>query len=95
LRAQAEALIGVGTNSIGGFSFGLHGVVGLSCLAREILATWSFLSVLVCRRYQPCRVRGCVGVVVRRSAKMRRRCYTSPMASLRNDERCGGESAGE
>lgn len=44
----------MGTNSIGGFSFGLHGYGVLSCDGRVSLRARSFLSFLVCRRWQPC-----------------------------------------
>jgi hypothetical protein len=76
-----------GTNSIGGFSFGLHGYGGLSCNGE------SSCGVLPCVCVQA--ISGVQGVVVgwmradevRLRAKMGRQCYTSPWASLRNDER--------
>ena len=65
-------------------------MVTAACPVTGIILVESFLvCVRVCRRYQPCVVVvGWNGAdEVRLRAKMGRRCYTSPWASLRNDER--------
>lgn len=64
----------MGTNSIGGFSFGLHGDGGLSCKGRISCRARSFLPSL-------CAGCGSLAVVGGRgfSAKMRRQCSTSPV----------------
>ena len=49
---------GDGTNSIGGFSFGLHGYGGLSCNGNPCGV---LPCAYACRRYQPCKVVVVVG----------------------------------
>jgi hypothetical protein len=64
-------------------------MVTAACPVTGILVVSFLVGVRACRRYQRCRV--VVGWMradeVRLRAKMGRRCYTSPWASLRNDER--------
>ena len=67
-------------------------MVTAACPVTGILATGGGVvlpCVRGCRRYQPCRWWLVVdeSEEVRLRAKMGRRCYTSPWASLRNDER--------